>query len=100
MRQPSNAGSMRGGPDPYGEGIPPSPGMPNGGFGQPMQKQLNQNNTIVPNKSTMVEEDDDGDPYGLDSNRESKRSAGSSEVRTPRSYQMAITDCCFRRIRS
>ena len=81
MRQPSNAGSLRG-PDPYGDSIPPSPGLPSGGFGQPMQKQLNQNNTIVPNKSTMVEEDDDGDPYGLDSNRESKRSAGSSEVRT------------------
>ena len=73
MRQPSDAGSMRGPPplDPYG--VPPSPGLPNGGF-----KALNQPNTIVPNKSTMVEEDDDGDSYGLD--RESK---GSTEVCNP-----------------
>ncbi|KAI6783089.1 uncharacterized protein J7T54_000591 [Emericellopsis cladophorae] len=83
MRQPSDAGSLRGPPPSDNYGVPPSPG-PNGpqGFGHPMQKQLNQNNTIVPNKSTMVEDDDDddGDSYALGSNRESKRSAGGSET--------------------
>lgn len=87
MRQPSDASSMRGPPPPDAYGIPPSPGLSNGEFGRPMQKQLNQNNTIVPNKSTMLEEDDDGDgdPYDINSNRQSKRSAGStSEVSTLR----------------
>ncbi|KAK4091982.1 hypothetical protein Purlil1_3821 [Purpureocillium lilacinum] len=58
MRRPSDASSIRGPPGPDGYGMPPSPNMPNGEFGRPMPKQLNQNNTIVPNKSTMVEEDD------------------------------------------
>jgi hypothetical protein len=83
MRQPSDAGSMRGPPPLDAYGVPPSPGLPPGDFGRPMQKQLNQNNTIVPNKSTMVEDDDDGedsDAYGMGRNRESKRSAESSEV--------------------
>lgn len=70
MRQASDAGSMRGPPPLDAYGVPPSPGLPNGGF-----KPLDRTNTIVPNKSTMVEEDEDGDPYGID--RESK---GSSEV--------------------
>jgi hypothetical protein len=61
MRRPSDASSIRGGPSaPDLYGIPPSPSLPNGDFGRPMQKQLNQNNTIIPNKSTMLEEDDDG----------------------------------------
>jgi hypothetical protein len=96
MRQPSDAGSMRGPPPPDAYGIPPSPGL-NGssGFGHPMQKQLNQNNTIVPNKSTMVEEDDDGDSsYALGSNRESKRSAGGSEVRHKLERLEIITNLC------
>ncbi|KAF4975248.1 hypothetical protein FZEAL_7955 [Fusarium zealandicum] len=81
MRRPSDAPSMRGpGPaDAYG--MPASPGAaPNGDYGRPTPKQLNQNNTIVPNKSTMLEEDDEGDSFSLDqvtNNRESKRSAGS-----------------------
>ncbi|KAF5019873.1 hypothetical protein F66182_8109 [Fusarium sp. NRRL 66182] len=79
VRRPSEAPSMRGpGPtDAYG--VPPSPGGPNGDYGRPTPKQLNQNNTIVPNKSTMLEEDDDGDGYAEQdtSKRESKRSAGS-----------------------
>ncbi|CRK25583.1 hypothetical protein BN1723_018215, partial [Verticillium longisporum] len=76
MRRPSDASSIRGAmppQDPYG--VPPSPGLPNGDYGRPMQKQF-QSNTIVPNKSTMVEEDDDGSPdndedrdaFGLDKN--------------------------------
>lgn len=83
-RRPSNASSLRGPPpgDPYS--IPPSPGLPPGEFGRPMQKQLNQNNTIVPNKSTMLEEDEDGaeddDAFGLgqvNGSRSSKVSGGS-----------------------
>ncbi|KAF7553632.1 hypothetical protein G7Z17_g3505 [Cylindrodendrum hubeiense] len=80
MRRPSDAPSMRGPPPADAYGIPASPGIPNGDYGRPTPKQLNQNNTIVPNKSTMLEEDDEGDSFALEqvtSNRESKRSAGS-----------------------
>ncbi|XWW99713.1 hypothetical protein V2A60_007725 [Cordyceps javanica] len=63
-RRPSDASSMRGGPpppDPYA--VPPSPGLSNGEYNRPMPKQINQNNTIIPNKSTMLEEDDgEGSP--------------------------------------
>lgn len=87
-RRPSEASSVRSGrglPTPLQAGfpIPPSPGLPpNGEYGRPMPKQF-QSNTIVPNKSTMVEEDDDAisptspdpnAPYGM------QRSAGQSEV--------------------
>jgi hypothetical protein len=63
-RKPSNASSLRGipgpgGGDPYAV-APPSPGLPNGDYGRPTAKQF-QSNTIVPNKSTMLEEDDDLD---------------------------------------
>lgn len=89
-RRPSDASSMRGGPprgDPYG--VPPSPGLPPGGeYNRPMQKQF-QSNTIVPNKSTMVEEDDDASPnedgdeaFGLErtaTNRTSKRSQATEQ---------------------
>lgn len=62
-RRPSEASSIRsgrGGPlgNGFGSSVPPSPGLPMGDFGRPMPKQF-QSNTIVPNKSTMVEEDDD-----------------------------------------
>lgn len=60
MRRPSDASSMRGPPPADAYGMPPSPGLPNGDYGRPLPKQLNQNNTIVPNKSTMLEEDDEG----------------------------------------
>ncbi|RBR24977.1 uncharacterized protein FIESC28_02247 [Fusarium coffeatum] len=78
MRRPSDAPSMRGpGPqDAYG--MPASPSGQNGDYGRPTPKQLNQNNTIVPNKSIMLEEDDEGEGYSEhDPNRESKRSAGT-----------------------
>lgn len=96
-RRPSEASSIRSarGPTPMngGFGVPPSPRIPNGDYERPTPKQF-QSNTIVPNKSTMVEEDDDlvsplspdpgeADAYGmgrLSANRESKRSAGPSEV--------------------
>ncbi|KAH8899369.1 hypothetical protein GQ53DRAFT_801926 [Thozetella sp. PMI_491] len=62
VRRPSEASSIRSvraGPmnGAYGNSVPPSPGLP-GDYGRPMAKQF-QSNTIVPNKSTMVEEDDD-----------------------------------------
>lgn len=82
MRQPSDAGSMRGPPPLDGYGMPSSPGMGGGEFGRPMPKQMSQSNTMVPNKSTMVEEDDDGDSFGLGdaANRGSKASGVTSEV--------------------
>jgi len=63
-RRPSEAGSvrsMRSNMGPLGAygGMPPSPGMPPGTFDRPLQQKQSQSNTIVPNKSTMVEEDDD-----------------------------------------
>lgn len=100
-RRPSEASSVRSGrglPTPMNGGfpIPPSPGIPPGDYGRPMPKQF-QSNTIVPNKSTMVEEDDDAisptspdpnaaDAYGLPrmaDDRDGSRSAAQSEV------------CCF-----
>lgn len=85
MRRPSDASSIRGPPPPDAYGIPPSPGLPPGDFGRPMPKQLQQNNTIVPNKSTMLEEDDDGgdgDAFGLEgvASRNSKGGGTTSEV--------------------
>lgn len=86
IRRPSDASSIRGPPPPDAYGGSPSPGLPSGDFGRPVPKQLNQNNTIVPNKSIMLEEDDGGadddagDAFGLENiarNRDSKRSAGS-----------------------
>jgi hypothetical protein len=73
-----------------GAGIPPSPGMPPNDYGRPTPKTF-QSNTLVPNKSTMVEDDEtggeeeeeDGDAFGLEEaarKRESKKSSGSSEV--------------------
>ncbi|CAK7230569.1 component of the polarisome [Sporothrix bragantina] len=64
-RRPSEAGSIRsmrsglGPPSGLSPGsVPPSPGLPPNNYDRPMQKQA-QSNTIVPNKSTMVEEDDE-----------------------------------------
>ena len=67
-----------------GLGIPPSPGMPPNDYGRPTPKTF-QSNTIVPNKSTMVEDeetggeddDDEGDAFGLEGAaqiRDSKKS--------------------------
>ncbi|KAH7156214.1 hypothetical protein EDB81DRAFT_380643 [Dactylonectria macrodidyma] len=100
MRRPSDAPSMRGPPPSDAYGIPASPGIPNGDYGRPTPKQLNQNNTIVPNKSTMLEEDDEGDSFALEqvtSNRESKRSAGSgitseADKKLMEEYQAQIQD--------
>ncbi len=94
-RRPSEASSVRSGrglPTPMNGGfpIPPSPSVPNGDYGRPMPKQF-QSNTIVPNKSTMVEEDDDAisptspDPnvpgaFGSRRPGDDRGSAGPSEV--------------------
>ncbi|KAF3764500.1 hypothetical protein M406DRAFT_81353 [Cryphonectria parasitica EP155] len=79
-RQPSNASSIRGAlQDAYD--IPPSPGMPPSSYDRPQPKQ-SQQNTIIPNKSTMVEEDDDGFDDAQDSyaaNNIEKGDGGSSE---------------------
>lgn len=81
MRRPSDASSMRGGPPPPDVyGIPPSPSLGNGDFPRPMPRQLNQNNTIVPNKSTMLEEDD---------------IEASSEVSLSPSHAFAQTCTCY-----
>ena len=63
--------------------------MPANDYGRPTPKTF-QSNTIVPNKSTMVEDDetggednddDDGDAFGLEgAARERKKSTGGSEV--------------------
>ena len=103
MRRPSDASSVAGysmrsesrnGPRPPlngGLGVPPSPGIPPNDYGRPTPKTF-QSNTMVPNKSTMVEDDetggednddDDGDAFGLEGaarKRESKKSSGGSEV--------------------
>ncbi|EME46716.1 hypothetical protein DOTSEDRAFT_149157, partial [Dothistroma septosporum NZE10] len=60
-------------PSPYGpgpNGMPPGPRRPSeaGSLGRPLPKHF-QSSTIVPNKSTMVEDDDmeeDEDAFGLD----------------------------------
>ncbi|WYZ44108.1 hypothetical protein EsH8_VII_000544 [Colletotrichum jinshuiense] len=87
MRRPSDASSMRGPPPPDPYGVPPSPGMPpNGDYNRPMQKQF-QSNTIVPNKSTMVEEDDDGSP-----NEDDGEAFGLERTATNRSKRSEITE--------
>jgi len=110
-RRPSEASSIRsarGAPTPVsggGFGLPASPGLPNGDYGRPTQKQF-QSNTIVPNKSTMVEEDDDpisplspengdvdtyGDMTRNLADQEAKRSA-ETEVRIL-TWNMRVTPC-------
>ncbi|KAI9707971.1 MAG: component of the polarisome [Bogoriella megaspora] len=100
---PPNMGSMppprapSRGPPPSYRGTPPPPssipGMssPEDEFGKPLPKQFQQN-TIVPNKSTMVE-DDSGDEEGgdelYDLSRMSKRSVAPSGASSE--YQTQIT---------
>lgn len=91
MRSESRNGPRNGTPMNGSVSIPPSPGLPPNDYGRPTPKTF-QSNTIVPNKSTMVEDDetggednddDDGDAFGLESaalSRERKKSTGSSEV--------------------
>jgi len=87
--RPMNGGPMNGGMN-GGLGVPPSPGLPPNDYGRPTPKTF-QSNTIVPNKSTMVEDDetggednddDDGDAFGLEGAARSRNKSvgGSSEV--------------------
>jgi hypothetical protein len=64
-RGPPPQGDPRNAPrgDPRMQG--PPGGMPPGDFGRPLPKTFQQN-TIVPNKGTMVEDDDDDDSAGDD----------------------------------
>ncbi|PSN65277.1 hypothetical protein BS50DRAFT_589696 [Corynespora cassiicola Philippines] len=60
-RPPPGPGGYRNGPPPSGPAAPPGslmPGGPGGEYGRPLPKTFQQN-TIVPNKGTMVEDDDD-----------------------------------------
>lgn len=81
-RQPSNASSFRGAlQDAYD--VPPSPGLPPNNYDRPQPKQF-QSNTIIPNKSTMVEEDDDeGQNDYAANNMRDMNDGRSSEVSTP-----------------
>lgn len=91
MTSESRGGGPRSGPPMMNGSIPPSPGIPLNDYGRPTPKTF-QSNTIVPNKSTMVEDDetggednddDDRDAFGLEGaaqSRESKKSAESSKV--------------------
>ncbi|KAI0096641.1 hypothetical protein GGR51DRAFT_553440 [Nemania sp. FL0031] len=89
MRRPSDASSIRSarsaGPPriPNDYPVPPSPGLPqNGNFDRPLPKQF-QSNTIVPNKSTMVEEDDDGVGSNDDDNDALGPRSGNSKTEIP-----------------
>ncbi|KAL2134962.1 hypothetical protein VTI74DRAFT_10283 [Chaetomium olivicolor] len=108
-RRPSEASSVRSGrglPTPMNGSfpMPPSPSVANGEFGRPMPKQF-QSNTIVPNKSTMLEEDDDAisptspdpgasDAYGLSRGadvRDSKQQS-ESDKKLIEEYEQQVRD--------
>lgn len=82
------------GPGGPGPGGPGGPGGPNQ-FGRPLPKTF-QSNTIIPNKSTMVEEDDDDagldddDPYGLEDNKRSTKDTLSGITGPPGSTEGPI----------
>ncbi|GAB7363264.1 hypothetical protein MBLNU230_g3546t1 [Neophaeotheca triangularis] len=78
-----------GGPPPAGRPRAPTNGSEGGSFGRPLPKTFAQN-TIVPNKSTMVEEDESGDEadqaaqrgsdaFALDNNSDGKVLSGVSQ---------------------
>lgn len=93
-RRPSDASSIRQPGGAYAYSIPPSPSLPPGDFGRPLQKQF-QSNTIIPNKSTMVEEDDDP------SDREpfaalSRAPTGLNDPRSPDTQASPVqSEVCF-----
>ena len=102
---PSRDGSLGGSP-PVGLGIPGASG-PESDFGRPQPKSF-QSNTIVPNKSTLVEDDDDlsgldeeddnrSDAFGLESaggRLESRRNTDttSRSVAVSESDRKAVAD--------
>lgn len=91
MRRPSNASSV----GPYSPGILDGRNTPN--FGDPMGRpppgaRPFQSNTMVPNKSTMVEDEDDhsgeDDPYDLD-----RSAVRSSRRTTKQSLSYSVVSC-------
>ncbi|KAL7817335.1 hypothetical protein V8C26DRAFT_70504 [Trichoderma gracile] len=93
MRRPSNASSIRGPPPIDTYGVPPSPSIPNGNFARPMPRLPTQNNTIVPNKSTMIEEDDDGaDDYGLGDTSENGQANSEANKKALEEYEAQVKD--------
>ncbi|KAK8251134.1 cell polarity protein-like protein [Phyllosticta capitalensis] len=73
-----SSGSMGRGPPPPGyRGPPPGPRGPGRGPPGPMAKQ-SQSNTIVPTKSTLVEDDDD--PSGIDDDDEDHDAFGLEDA--------------------
>ncbi|RPB22856.1 hypothetical protein L211DRAFT_826363 [Terfezia boudieri ATCC MYA-4762] len=102
MGSPGPNGMRNGPPQGYPPGnlgVPgPGPGGPGGPpnqFGRPLPKTF-QSNTIIPNKSTMVEEDDDDagldddDPYGLEDNKRSTKDTLSDMIAPSGSSEGAI----------
>ncbi|KAI3395732.1 hypothetical protein diail_955 [Diaporthe ilicicola] len=97
-RQPSNASSIRGpGSVIDGYDIPPSPGMQPSAYDRPTPKQF-QSNTIIPNKSTMVEEDDEGpdddqaqDAYAL-GGRDQSGAPSESDKRIMDDYETQVRE--------
>ncbi|CAH0056688.1 unnamed protein product [Clonostachys solani] len=92
MRQPSDAGSIRGPPPLDVYGVPPSPVLPGGQMGRPMPKQLNQSNTIVPNKSTMVEEDDEGEAAGSEQENKGRSETSEADKKLIADYQSQVQE--------
>lgn len=110
MRRPSEASSVTSSQYPRSDSRngamngfgPGSPGISPNDYGRPLAKTM-QSNTIVPNKSTMVEdsdaadEDEDEDNFGLESAarsvRDSKKSQGSeSDKKLIAEYQSQVAE--------
>lgn len=74
--------------------MPQSPGLPPNDYGRPQPKTF-QSNTIVPNKSTMVEDDetggednDDEDAFALEN---AAKGRGNKGVTNNGAYEVQIT---------
>ncbi|KAL6876673.1 hypothetical protein J3F83DRAFT_414004 [Trichoderma novae-zelandiae] len=93
VRRPSGASSIRGPPPIDTYGVPPSPSLPNGNYARPMPRLPTQNNTIVPNKSTMIEEDDDGaDDYGVGESSDHGQGPSEAEKKAIEDYEAQVKE--------
>jgi len=96
---PGPPGAYRGPPSGNNQPFPPRSGSNGNEYGRPLPKTF-QSNTIVPNKSTMVEDDEtdeEDDPMGIDSvvNGLTKRStskSGGSESESLKAYEAQILE--------
>ena len=96
---PGPAPGYRTGPPPNGPPGALIPGGPNGEYNRPQQKTFQQN-TIVPNKGTMVEDDDedsgadDDDAFNLEgaAARKSSKSLSGSQDKLVADLQMQVSD--------